>query len=104
MHCIPTVTSSPLNMADHIEVTSLLVVMSRDDIMQLGSALGLSFFNLIKMDHTLEGMIAAWLSHADAVLETSGPSSWTSLATALDKIGHSGIATKIRKGTFLNLV
>ena len=99
MHCIPTVTSSPLGMIDYFEVTRLLEDMTINDIIQLGTALGLSYHKLEKMEFIPDNVVAAWLRQDDLVLKNSGPPSWTSLATALKEIGHLSIAAKIRKGT-----
>ena len=78
-------------------VTSLLRDMCKDDIIRLGVALGLSFFALKRMSTMPEDMIQAWLDQRDTVIEMSGPPSWASLATALDKTDHSDIATRIRR-------
>ena len=99
-----TVTSSLLRMADLFEVTELLKIMTKNEMIQLGTALGLSYIRLQKMSIYPEEMVAAWLRQDYQVLKTSGPPSWTSLVTALKRINQSGIAEIIRKGAFLNLV
>lgn len=97
MHCIPTVTPSPL---DLFEVTRLLKDMTRTEMTRLGVALGLSYVTLRRMNMFPEDIVTEWLRcKKDAVHKISDPPSWTSLAIALDKTGHSAIATKIRKGT-----
>ena len=46
----------------------------------------------------LGDMIQAWLNGDDDVTTRSGPPSWSSLATALERTGHTAIASKVRKG------
>ena len=84
-------------MADHFEVTQLLKDLHKEDIIRLGTALGLSFVKLTKMGMFPDEMVAAWIRGDDNVNKTSGPPSWESLATALDKTRHTDIASKARK-------
>ena len=98
--CIPIVASSALGMADLIEVTSLIKDLTCEEMIQLGVALGLSDVRLRRMKMFPEDIIAAWLTSKDAVLEVSGPPSWANLTTALNKTGHSSIATIIERGSY----
>ena len=84
-------------MADHFEVTELLEDLDKKDVIKLGTALGLSYIKLKKMETFPEDMAAAWLRGDDDVNKKSGPPSWESLATALDRTRHTDIASKARK-------
>ena len=83
---------------DHFETSRLLKALSNDELIELGTALGLSFSNLKRMTMLLGDMIQAWLNGDDDITTRSGPPSWTSLATALERTGHTAIASKVRKG------
>ena len=84
-------------MADHFEVTELLENLDKKGVIKLGTALGLSFIKLMKMEMFPDEMVASWLRGDDDVNKKSGPPSWESLATALDKTRHTDIASKARK-------
>ena len=84
-------------MADHFEVTELLEDLDKKNVIKLGTALGLSFIKLTKMEMFPDEMVAAWLRGDDDVNKKSGPPNWESLATALDKTRHTDIASKARK-------
>ena len=90
-------SQSSLGMADHFEVTELLENLDKKDVIKLGTALGLSYIKLKKMETFPEDMVAVWLRGDDDVNEKSGSPSWESLATALDKTRHTDIASKARK-------
>ena len=70
-------------------------------MIRVGTALGLSYVKLRNMRAPLADMVKGWLNSDDEVLKTSGPATWISLAIALDKTGHRGIASRIRKGKYL---
>ena len=91
-------TQSSLGTVDHFQVSSLLKALNNDEVITLGTALGLDFNNLKRMTSLPDDMVGAWLRGDDNVIETSGPPSWESLATALDKTGHTKIAITIRRG------
>ena len=63
----------------------------------MGLELGLSLSKLRGMEMIPEDIIAKWLIADDDVLKISGSPSWNGLVTALEKIGHNGIAYEIRK-------
>ena len=54
------------------------------------------------MGNTLEEMVAAWLNRTDDVLQRSGEPTWETLVTALEKVGHNGIAADILKSKCQN--
>lgn len=80
---------------DHYEVCQSLRNLSRQDLIVLGGALGLTYPNLEKM--YLAEMVAAWLNQQDNVLKHSGEPTWGGLADVLEEIGHIGTAEDIRK-------
>ena len=84
-------TSGSLGMTALPAAIEYLKDMDREDVIRLGIALGLSF---TKLKMFPEDVIAAWLRGDDKC----GPPSWTSLATALERTGHTAIASKVRKG------
>lgn len=71
--------------------------MREEHIRQLGTALGLCYSNLEKMKNLPDDMVAAWLRREDDVEARGGILSWSQLADALQEIGQTGTATKIRK-------
>ena len=89
---------SPLGTVDHFQVSSLLENLNNDNLRKLGTALGLAFTKLKRMTSLPDDMVEAWLRGDENVVKTSGPPSWESLATALDKTGHTEIAITIRRG------
>lgn len=87
-----------VTIADHNKVTKFLRELDYHQLIGVGAALGLYRHNLKRMKDLLEDMVAAWLRENDNVTEASGSPSWTTLATALEDIGHERIASRIRKG------
>ena len=92
----------------HIDIDNLGVVFEELQSIdytkwkRLGICLGLRYNTLesIKADYgsvesCLLECMAAWLKGKDEVRDKGGPS-WSSLATALDKIGENKIASNIR--------
>ena len=85
-------------MKDHFPVTKCLEDFSNDELMSLGTALGLRYTKVRNMRCPLLGeMVAAWLNGEDEVLSVTGAPSWDSLSKALKKINQPGIADKIPK-------
>ena len=82
-------------MKDHFEVTKFLKNLDKNDLMNLGGALGLSYPKLKEMEPLRGDMVAAWLNKEDFVSEQSGEPSWESLKAALKKIGQTGLADTI---------
>ena len=76
--------------------------------MELGLQLGLYMPTLGNIDDKCRGnprkclqeCLAAWLRKEDKVTSKGGPT-WTSLTTALDKIGEYKIASDIRRKSFI---
>ena len=90
-------TLATLEMNDHSQVCEIIKDLDREESINLGGVLGLSYIKLKKMNTIPEDMIAAWLRGDDNVIETSGPPSWESLAKALNKTGHTEIANTIKR-------
>jgi hypothetical protein len=81
---------------DHLAVTQYLDPMEKRDLVRLGTALGLSYPDLKKMDTLPDDMVYAWLLKKDNVIEKGLPT-WTTLANALRKINQTGIAQDIEQ-------
>ena len=77
-------------------MTQYLDPMEKRDIIRLGTALGLSYPDLRKMDNLPDDMVYAWLMKKDNVIEKGLPT-WTALATTLRKINQNGIAQEIEQ-------
>ena len=60
----------------------------------LGLTLGLHYPNLQKMNKFPHDMIAAWLRQEDTVPQN--PPTWQTLASALESIGQTGIASQVK--------
>ena len=73
--------------------------MNKKDIIRLGTALGLNYSNLKKMDTLPDDMVNAWLLKQDSV-STIGTPSWSVLVKALKKLDQNGIAQTIEKQQF----
>ena len=101
MYGVPSLSMSspaatPLTMADHKAVSQCLDDLTNEDLIVLGTELGLKYPRLKRMRFLLGDMVAAWLNREDYVLASSGPPSWASLMAALRNIGMIGIATAIQ--------
>ena len=81
-------------MDDHHVVTQELNDLNNEQLMKVGGALGLYHPHLERMKNLLPDMVASWLRKDDNV---SQPPTWASLATALKAVGHTGVASGIRK-------
>ena len=82
---------------DWSKTNGYLKKLDRSQIEKLGGELGLSIFNLEKMQNLPGDMVKAWLRREDGVMEKCGDSlTWEALVKALDKIGQTGIADEIR--------
>ena len=82
-----------LTMADHSKIENFLEGLDSEQVIRLGTSLGLLYPSVKKMK-TLADMIAAWLREEKNV--TKSPS-WNSLVDALKDIGQNGIASAIEK-------
>lgn len=85
-----------LSTASHFKVCMILKVLDDKSLINLGAALGLSYSNLTRMKSLPDEMVNAWLNEADNVTQTSGIPCSTSLSTALEAIGHGGVASKVK--------
>ena len=81
---------------DWSDICRYLDKLDRVRIEQLGGELGLSVFNLDRMQNLPDDMVKAWLRKEDRVIEKSGdPLTWSILVVALRKIGQNGISDAI---------
>ena len=85
---------SDLN-SHHFEVVTYLRDLDRQQICDLGGALGLTYSNLEKMRVFPDDMVAAWLRREDSVISVSGEPTWRRLVQALKRVGQGGVANKI---------
>ena len=93
-----TTLSDRLSTKDHFEVCKNLKPLNNEQLIELGTALGLDFVNLKRMKDLPGDMVHAWLNGMDNVTEKSGWPSWTSLINALENISQGGVASIIREG------
>ena len=82
---------SDLN-SHHFKVVTYLHDLDRQQIRDLGGALGLTYSNLEKMSVFPADMVAAWLRREDNIV---GEPTWRSLVQALKRVGQGGVAYKI---------
>lgn len=87
-----------LTMTDHCTVTRCLKDLSSEDLIGVGTALGLYYPHLRKMNNLLEEIVTAWLNREDNVQSASGAPRWASLIKALRNINLPEIAQKIEEG------
>ena len=88
------ILSNTSEMEDLYQIPTYLKDLTSQHICDLGLALGLKYPNLKKMDNVPHDMVAAWLRQEDMV--PTNPPTWTTLASALESIGQTGIALNIR--------
>ena len=93
-------TSHNLSTADHFKVSKVLKALDNEQLIRLGTALGLEYPHLKRMQTLPEDMVAAWLNMEDEVMDTSGIPTWSSLIKALEDTDQKGVAFNIRKGKF----
>ena len=91
-------------MSDHRAVTKHLEDLGHEELIVLGTELGLKYPRLRRMTSLMGELVAAWLNGQDDVLKASGPPSWASLIKALGNIGQHGIAQRIDKGMMITLL
>ena len=83
-----------LTMTDHPTIENFLEELDNEQVIGLGTSLGLLYPRVKKMKALPADMIAAWLRKEKNV--TKSPS-WNSLVDALKDIGQNGIASAIEK-------
>lgn len=85
-------------MDDLFDVSTYLTDLNRDQVEQLGLALGLTRPTLNRMGTRtfLNDMLSCWLQGMDNVMENGGHT-WQSLCNGLKKVGQGGIASQIKK-------
>ena len=88
-------------MRDHYEISSCLLDLDNQQIVQVGLALGMNYAKLKRMRSLPGDMVAAWLRREDDVLEVSGVPTWKVLSEALKDTGQTGLAMKIQQNTYL---
>ena len=93
-----TTQRDSLSREDYFEVCKSLKVLKNEELIELGTALGLDYTNLKRMKDLPGDMVHAWLNGMDYVLKKSGLPSWTSLVLALENISQGRVAFTIRKG------
>lgn len=86
-----------LSSSDHHEIAHFLDDLNKGQLHNLGLALGLHSPKLQRMRDLPGDMVTAWLREDDNVSRNSGHPCWVSLVRALEEVGHSGIAAKIRQ-------
>ena len=91
---LPKKSSPQLTISDLFEVKKQLRNLGKQDIINLGLALGLLYPHLDIMDNKLNDMVSAWLNREDNV---KFPPSWAVLIQALRDISHTGIADDIER-------
>ena len=66
----------------------------------MGAKLGLEYSRTKRMsqESLLDDMVHVWLRKDDNVTDVT----WHSLVTALESLGHNGIASSIKKGKWFN--
>ena len=86
---------------DSFEITEYLIDLEKNDIYNLGLALGLSQHKVKAKkdsDTFLDDVITAWLQKEDQVIRMGEPS-WAVLVSALQhhRVGQTGIASNVTK-------
>lgn len=83
-------------MVQHHEIRQILKVLRKDQLIPLGTALGLDYNNLQskEAENLLGDLISGWLNMEDYVKEAP---CWASLIKALEEEGQRGIAKKIKE-------
>ena len=84
-------------MRDHYDISSLLLDLDNQQIVQVGLALGMNYAKLKRMRSLPGDMVAAWLRREDDVLEVGGIPTWKVLSEALKDTGQTGLAMKIQQ-------
>ena len=97
----PVTPAQSLTEEDHFEVFSLLNKLSKEELVQVGTALGLLYTSCTDMGKGQ--IVSAWLKGNDNVLKDGKDSrTWDALITALKKCGHNGIAQDVQKVVMIN--
>ena len=86
-----------IGMQHHHEISSCLLDLDDQQIVQVGLALGMNYAKLKRMRSLPGDMVAAWLRREDDVLEVSGVPTWKALTKALKDNGQTGLAMKIQQ-------
>ena len=80
----------------HFEVFSHLNKLSKEELVRVGTALGLLFRNCTDMSK--DQIVTAWLKGNDNVVKDERDSrTWDALITALKKCGNNGIAKDVQE-------
>ena len=86
-----------LTMDDHSTINGFLKKLDDEQVIALGTRLGLLYPSVKRMKILPADMIEAWLRKEENVTKASGAPSWNSLVDALKDIGQNGIASDIKK-------
>ena len=84
-------------MKHHFRISRHLKELENDQIIDVGTALGINHAKLKRMRSLPGDMVAAWLRREDDVIEFSGNPTWKALTRALSDNGQTGLATKIQQ-------
>ena len=84
-------------MRHHYKISSCLLDLDNQQIVQVGLALGMNYAKLKRMRSLPGDMVAAWLRREDDVLEVSGVPTWKVLSEVLKDTGQTGLAMKIQQ-------
>ena len=93
-------SSNLLTTADHFKVTQVLKALDNVHLIRLGTALGLKYPRLRRMQTLPDDLIFAWLNMEDEVMDTSGIPTWSSLVKALEDTDQNDVASRIKEGKF----
>ena len=83
-------------MKHHFEITHRLRDLDNDQIVDVGTALGIKHPKLKRMRSLPGDMVAAWLRREDDVLDVGDPS-WKVLSEVLKNCGQKGLAREIQR-------
>ena len=84
-------------MKHHSQISRHLKELDNDQIVDVGSTLGINYVKVTRMRSLPGDMVAAWLRREDDVLEISGDPTWKALTEALKDNGQTGLAMKIQQ-------
>ena len=91
--------------ANYSQIINYLRDLTNDDLKKLGIHLGLTLSRLsnVSAESLCHSMVNSWLREDDFVM-AHAPPTWDSLANALETIRMNGLAFKIRKGWYYEIL
>lgn len=96
-HVTGAPASTLLTREHHAMIVSYLTDLSKQEVVNVGVKLGLSYTSLDASSNFPDDMVTRWLRKDCNVLQVGKPS-WDILISALQSCDHNGIASSIRKG------